>query len=62
MSVYDLLNNSVVGGNWFHSTVTEGDHFPMIVFLLVKQNVSGGQEQEQVFVAMEFTVQISTFC
>ena len=26
------------------------------------QNVSGGEEQEQVFVAMEFTVQVSTFC
>ena len=62
MSVYDLLNNSVVGGKQFYSTVTEGDHFPMIVFLLVKQKVSGGQEQEQVFVAMEFTVQISTLC
>ena len=32
-----------------------------IVFSLVKQKVSGGQEQEQVFVAMEFTVQVSTF-
>ena len=28
----------------------------------VKQTVSGGQEQEEVFVAMEFTVQVSTFC
>ena len=28
----------------------------------VKQKVSGVQEQEQVFVAMEFTVQVSTFC
>ena len=48
------------------STVTVGDHFPRIVFSLVKQKVSGGQEQEQeqeqVFVAMEFTVQVSTFC
>ena len=26
-----------------------------------KTKVSGGQEQEQVFVAMEFTVQVSTF-
>ena len=32
------------------------------MFLDVKQKVSGGQEQEQVFVAMEFTVQVSTFC
>ena len=32
--------------------VTVGDHFPRIVFSLVKQKVSGGQEQEQVFVAM----------
>ena len=36
------------------------DHFPRIVFSLVKQKVSGGQEQEQVFVAMEFTVQVNT--
>ena len=28
----------------------------------VKQKVSGEQEQEQVFVAMEFTVQVSSFC
>ena len=38
-----------------------GNHFPRIVFSLVKQKVSGGQEQEQVFVAMEFTVQVSAF-
>ena len=37
------------------------DHFPRIVFLLVKQKVSGGQEREQVFVAMEFTDQVRTF-
>ena len=43
------------------STVTVGDHFPRIVFSLVKQKVSGEQEQEQAFVAMEFTVQVSTF-
>ena len=55
------LNLSVAGGKWFCSTVTVGDHFPRIVFSLVKQKVSGGQEQE-VFVAMEFTVQVSTFC
>ena len=42
--------------------VTVGDHFPRIVFSLVKQKVSGEQEQEQVFVEMEFTVQVSTFC
>ena len=35
--------------------------FPNIVFSLVKQKESGGQEQEQVFVALEFTVQVSTF-
>ena len=35
--------------------------FLRIVFLLAKQKVSGGQEQEQVFVAMEFTVQDSNF-
>ena len=39
-----------------------GDHFPRIVFSLVQQKVSGEQEQEQVFVEMEFTVQVSTFC
>ena len=61
MYVCDPLNISVAGGNWFCSTVTVGDHFPSIVFSLVKQKVSGGQEQE-VFVAMEFTVQVSTFC
>ena len=41
--------------------MTVGDHFPRIVFSLVKQKVSGEQEQEQAFVAMEFTVQVSTF-
>ena len=39
-----------------------GDHFPRIVFLLVKHKVSGGQEQEEVFLAMEFTIQVITFC
>ena len=58
MSVCDPLNISVVGGKSFCSTVTVCDHFPRKVFL----QVSGGQEQEQVFVAMEFTVQVSTFC
>ena len=52
----DLLNISVAGGKWFCSTVTVVDHFPRIVFSLVKHKVSGGQEQEQVSVAMEFTV------
>ena len=61
MSVCDPLNISAVGRKWFCSTVTVGDHFPKIVFSLVKQKVSGGQEQELVFVAMEFTVQVSTF-
>ena len=48
----------------FCSKVTVGDHFPRIVFSLVKQKVSGGQEQEQEqeFVTMEFTVQVSTSC
>ena len=59
--MYDPLNISVVGGNWFCSMVTVGNHFPRIVFSLVIQKVSGGQEQEQVFVAMEFTVQIILF-
>ena len=62
MSVCDPLNISVVRGKLFCSTVTVGDHLPRIVILLVKQKVSGGQDQEQVFVAMEFTVQVSTFC
>ena len=62
MSVCDPLNISVAEGKWFCSTVTVGDHFPRIVFSLVKQKVSGEQEQEQVFVEMEFTVQVSTFC
>ena len=48
----DPLNISVVGGKWFCSMVTVGDHFPSIVFSLVKQKVSGGQEQEQVFVVL----------
>ena len=56
MSVSDPLNISVVGGKWFCSTVTVGNHI-RIVFSLVKQEVSGGQEQKQVFVAMEFTVE-----
>ena len=55
------MRSSVAGGNWFCSTVTVCDHFPRIVFSLVKQKVSGGQEQEQVFVAMEFTDPVSTF-
>ena len=42
--------------------LTVGDHFQRIVFSLVKQKVSGGQEQEEMFVAMEFTVQVSNFC
>ena len=62
MSVSDHLNISVAEGKWFCSTVTVGDHFPKIVFSLVKQKVSGEQEQEQVFVEMEFTIQVSTFC
>ena len=57
MSVCDPLKiSSVLGGKWFCSTVTEGDYFSRIVFSLVKQKVSGGQELEQEFVAMEFTV------
>ena len=54
----DPLNISVVGGKSFCCTVTVCDHFLRIVFSLVKQ-VSGGQEQEQVFVAMEFTVELN---
>ena len=56
MSVCDPLNISVVGGKSY------GDNrFLRIVFSLVKQKVSEGQEQEQVFVVMEFTDQVSTF-
>ena len=48
-----------MGGKSYCSTC---DHFPRIAFLLEKQKVSGGQEeQEEVFVAMEFTDQVSTF-
>ena len=36
--------------------------FPKDSILLVRQKVSGEQEQEQVFVEMEFTVQVSTLC
>ena len=59
MSVCDPLNISVVGGKSFCSKVTVCDHFSRVVFSLVKQKVSRGQEQ-QVFVAMELTVQVST--
>ena len=52
----DPLNNSVVGGKSFCSTVTVCDNFPRIVFSLVKQKVSQGQMQEQVFVAIGITV------
>ena len=54
------LNISVVGGKSFCGTVTVCDHFPRIVFSIVIQKVSGGQEQLQV-VAMEFNDQVSTF-
>ena len=40
--------------------MTVCDDFPRIVFSLVKQKVSGGQEHEQVLVVMEFAVQVST--
>ena len=62
MSVCGPLNLSVQEENSYASRVTMGDYFPCIVFSLVKQKVSGGQEQEEVFVAMKFTVQVSTFC
>ena len=62
MSVCDPLNISMAEGKRFWSTVTVVDHFPRIVFSLVNQKVSGEQEQEQVFVEMEFTVQVRTFC
>ena len=52
----DPLNNSVVGGKSFCSMVTVCDDFPRIVFSLVKQKVSQGQLQEQVFVTIGITV------
>ena len=52
MSVCYPLNISVVGGKSFCSKN---------YYSLVKQKVSGGQEQENVLVAMEFTDQVSTF-
>ena len=39
-----------------------GRSFPKDSIFAVKQKVSGVQEREQVFVAMEFTVQVSIFC
>ena len=56
MSVCDPLNISVMGGKLFCNMVTDCNHFPRIVFSLV-----GGQEQEQVFVALEFTVRLVFF-
>ena len=41
----------------FCSTVTLCDHYPRIIFACV----SGGQEQEQVLVAMKFTDQVRNF-
>ena len=35
--------------------------FPKDSVFACKTKSSGGQEQDQVFVAMEFTVQVSTF-
>ena len=61
MSVYDPSNISVVGEKLYCNTVTLCDHFSRIVFSLVKKKGSGGQEQEQVLVAMEFTDQVSNF-
>ena len=59
MSVCDPLNISVVGGKLFCSMVTVCDHFPRIVFSLENKKVSAGQEQQQVFVAIKFTDQVS---
>ena len=62
MSVCDSLNISVVGGKLFCSTVTLCDHFPKDNCIFAcKKKASGGQEQEQVFVAMEFADQVSNF-
>ena len=55
VSVCNLLNISLVEGKLFCNTLIVCDLFPRIIFLLVKQKVSGGQEQEQVIVAIEFT-------
>ena len=54
VSMWNPLNISVAGDKLFCNTVTVYNHFTRIVFLLVKQKVSGGQEQEQVFIAMQF--------
>ena len=62
VSACDPLNISVVGRKSFCSTVTVCNHFPRLVLSLVKQKMSGGQEQEQVYVAMEFTVRLLIFC
>ena len=53
------VRSFVAEGKWIFSTVTVGDHFPRIVFSLVNKEMPG--EQEEVFVATEFTVQVSTF-
>ena len=53
VSVCDPLHISVVGGKWFCSTISVGDHFPRIIVSPVKQKVSGGQEQEQILVVMK---------
>ena len=57
VSVCEPLNISVVGGKLFCCTVTV---CVIIVFSLLNQKVSRGQEQEQVFVT-ELTDQVSTF-
>ena len=61
VSVCDPLNISDAEENGF-AVRWQWAIIPRIVFSLVKQKVSGEQEQEQVFVEMEFTVQVSTFC
>ena len=35
------------------SMISVGNHFPRIIVSPVKQKVSGGQEQEQIFVVMK---------
>ena len=58
----DPLNISVAGGKWILQYGECGRLFPKDSIFACKTKVSGGQEQEQVFVAMEFTVRVKTYC
>ena len=56
--VCDPLNISVVGGKSFCSTIKVCEHFPIS---LVTQKCLENKSKNRYFVAMEFTVQVSTF-